>query len=322
MGLREDGIIKNMVPLKKVLRWVVERREGTPIRFILDFLQYSKARRVLRGSANKFGWKRLAVSTISAIRRGKSSDTLYILGSGSSINSLGDEEWQEIRRHVSVGINHWTLHNFVPDIYAVEAVPDGRREEGASTSALEFDHLNHLQLLNRKEVLESNAIILCLAPRTHGENSQLAEMPEEMKARAFVYYRFTPSTRDAMNIRRDFSRGLRLSKSAGLDVVVPDSGATLLRLLGIALVSGFRRVILVGIDLSTTYFWQEDTAFLVNARFRDFSQPMRGPVHETMLANNRPFSVLSCVAAFHEIYAIAGAEILAIKCHPQLSDQN
>ncbi len=52
----------------------------------------------------------------------KKSDTLFILGSSESINSVTDEQWQHIAKHDSFGMNWWVLHSFVPTFYET-AIP-------------------------------------------------------------------------------------------------------------------------------------------------------------------------------------------------------
>lgn len=60
----------------------------------------------------------------------KSSNTLFILGSGNSINTLADIEWQAIRAADSIGFNFWPIHDHVPDLYVTEicAVPVGQED--------------------------------------------------------------------------------------------------------------------------------------------------------------------------------------------------
>lgn len=303
---------------KAFLRRVLEHGTCAPIRFLIDFLEFSGSRRVLEDSCARFGWKALNQQILIDIRDRKNSDTLYILGSGSSVNRVTHEMWDQIAGHVSVGINHWTLHEFVPDVYAVEPVPDSRREVGRSATSLEVDHLNHLRLLDRSAVYNSEAIVICLAPRTVGENSQVMELPERLRDRMYMYFRFTPFTRMEKNIAGDYGRFLntRLNRSASL--VCPDSGATLVRLLGIAVKTGFKHVVLVGIDLSTTYFWQEKGANLVEARYHAFTQPMTGKVHETVLTNNRPFSVLSVLSAYSRLLRGRGVGLEVWSPTPEL----
>ena len=283
---------------KLFLRKVLDHRVCTPIRFLIDYSEFRRSRRVLADSCAKYGWQPLNLDTIVEIRERKKSDVLYILGSGSSVNSISDEAWEEIRANVSIGINHWTLHRFVPDIYAVEPVPDSRRDVAKSRTSLDVDHLNHLRILDRPEVLESGAIVICLCPRSEGENSQLDLIPDGMKGRAFVYYRYTPFTRVHKNIIADYSHRVFNSLHSSSGVVFADSGATLVRMLGLAIHAGFRTVRLLGVDLSTQYFWQEDSSQLVDTKFRWFEQPMVGKAHETTFAINRPFSVIDILLAY------------------------
>lgn len=277
--------------LRRLLRELLDSWFGAPFRALLDFREYRRSRRVVIEASEKYGWTPLQLDVVSAIRHKKDSDTLYILGSGSSVNQLSDDIWAEIAKHVSVGINHWTLHQFVPDIYAVETIPDHRIPNGGSQRPGDLNHLNHLRALNRPEVTGSDAIIIALAPRTARENMQLLEMPELMKSRTFSYYRFTPFTRKTRNISSDYSHSFKFSRAASSEVVVPDSGASLIRLIVLALQAGFNRVVLTGVDLSTLYFWEQSEAKLAQLQHSLFPQPMLGASHETLSANSRPFSV-------------------------------
>jgi len=56
----------------------------------------------------------------------KSSDTLFILGSGGSINDLSNTQWDEIERCDSLGFNFWPIHNHIPTYYAFELPHDVR----------------------------------------------------------------------------------------------------------------------------------------------------------------------------------------------------
>ena len=50
----------------------------------------------------------------------KKSDTLFILGSGPTINSLSDENWSNIKKHDSLAINNFGFHWFTPKYYWLE----------------------------------------------------------------------------------------------------------------------------------------------------------------------------------------------------------
>lgn len=56
------------------------------------------------------------------LARVKSSDTLFLFGSGPSINRISAERWQAISRANSIGLNFWLYHPFVPTLYVTESV--------------------------------------------------------------------------------------------------------------------------------------------------------------------------------------------------------
>ncbi len=57
---------------------------------------------------------------LSTVIKYKKSNTIFILGSGPSINTITSEQWREIARHDSIGFNWWLLHDFVPTFYHCE----------------------------------------------------------------------------------------------------------------------------------------------------------------------------------------------------------
>jgi len=59
--------------------------------------------------------------------------TFFILGSGASVEDLNHSNFHTIRGQVSVGINAWVLHNFVPDFYAYEP---GTESEGSNNQTM------------------------------------------------------------------------------------------------------------------------------------------------------------------------------------------
>jgi len=58
----------------------------------------------------------------ASVQQHKKSDTLFILGSGPSINLITESEWAHIREHDSVGFNWWMAHDFVPSFYLLQFV--------------------------------------------------------------------------------------------------------------------------------------------------------------------------------------------------------
>ncbi|MFT6323659.1 MAG: hypothetical protein ACJAWO_001214, partial [Halieaceae bacterium] len=50
----------------------------------------------------------------------KTSDTLYVLGSGLSVMDFKAKDWEEVSRHDSFGFNGWVFHDFIPTYYGIE----------------------------------------------------------------------------------------------------------------------------------------------------------------------------------------------------------
>ena len=51
-----------------------------------------------------------------------STTDFFILGSGSSVLRLGEQDWGSIRAGTSIGINSWAFHTFAPDILTLEDI--------------------------------------------------------------------------------------------------------------------------------------------------------------------------------------------------------
>ena len=75
--------------------------------------QYKKIR------LNKFQLNGKRFDT-SVIKRYKTSDTLFILGSGPSICELNSKHFKIISDHDSIGFGFWCIHDFAPTYYMME----------------------------------------------------------------------------------------------------------------------------------------------------------------------------------------------------------
>lgn len=297
--------------LKRSLRQLLETRAGSFPRAVIDRKSFRRARNSLLQESRRNGVKAASLGFFRDLKSGKMAETFFILGSGESVNLLTENHYEIVRSELSAGINHWTLHDFVPDLYFFEPVALSRK--GRSPSPLDgsaINHLNHLRVLDRDSVHHSGARILSLAPRSEFEMAQIQQIPPSLRNRLKFYSRFTPFTRNPSNLTGDWMRSLTLSDGEPGALIVPDSGATLARLLAIGVLSQFQRIVLLGVDLSTTYFWQGETAALASPAFREFPQPNKGGIHATVRADIRPFSIIDVVRAYREICAIRGIDLM------------
>jgi hypothetical protein len=90
----------------------------------------------------------------------KSSDTLFVLGSGSSINDITEPQWDHIDAHDSVGLNRWPVHSFQPTYHVFEI------RMGPEHAAFRNTYLDLLEY--RREAYRDIPIILKDAAAVHG----------------------------------------------------------------------------------------------------------------------------------------------------------
>jgi hypothetical protein len=216
----------------------------------------------------------------------RDSDKFFILGSGASIEQLSPENFAEIGRHQSVGINNWGLHPFVPDMYSFESVPgvgDGQ------------DFRRSLELLNREDIIARSPALLVLRPKTRGGLASLSSLPAELRDRVFFYGRITPATRQTRNLIADFDSFFR-TVSPRNPCVLLDSGASIVRMAILGIILGYRHLVFAGVDLNNSrYFWEENPLYFSQ---RTPTRPVNnqaGSMHETLSSLTRPFGVIQLV---------------------------
>lgn len=211
---------------------------------------------------------------------------LFILGSGRSVNDLLPEDFEHIKRGgISIGINAWALHNFVPQIYSFET---GQAEEGPSPETIYVS-----QSLSRPEVAEADSQYLFLRPTPPAKPKNLVSLPRGKSHRRAMYGRANVVTKTRENLQADIGRIFRCAlKKLTPSNVLLDNGASVVRLIWLGAMQGFSTIVLVGIDLNSgPYFWQEgaDSGELNAIRkvlYRPFGKP-----HDSLQTLDRPFPV-------------------------------
>src|SRR5579864_8355848 len=76
----------------------------------------------LRFVANRRAYRYLDETELVARRR---SETVFIFGSGASLNELTRSDWDHIGRHDTMGFNWWVHQHFVrTDYHLIRGIPD------------------------------------------------------------------------------------------------------------------------------------------------------------------------------------------------------
>ena len=220
----------------------------------------------------------------------KCTQDAFILGSGSSVGQLTTEHFHAIRQGVSIGLNLWPLHPFVPDIYYFEGCRDGRGRE-----------LWRRHLADRGEQL---ANVLFAAPTPHFELYH-GQSDFELLGRLFGDRIFRPNIFHAVARTNSTLRALVHSQQVGFwRGSLLHFRSSMVAALDLARrIRGIQRVVLVGIDLKDTgYFWQD-------LGIDYLSESALSP-HPTSMRSGGYLSVTDYIKVY--------AEVLAQKGRPQL----
>ena len=176
----------------------------------------------------------------------KTSDTIFILGSGSSVNDLTEENWMIINRHDSVGFNFWLIHEFVPTFYFIEPSAYSERFQAV------------LDLIRRRSQECDKMPIICEYKNWTNSGRTFQEIPIEVEKNAYLYAPYYLRTR-LSQIVSVFLRYGRLIGFFGNNNVnsIIHHRATLSAAVMFAAIVGYKNIVLTGIDLNnSSYFWE------------------------------------------------------------------
>ncbi len=188
------------------------------------------------------------------LRQFKGSDSLFVLGSGPSINRISDARWREIKRNDTVGFNWWLYHPLVPKFYFLESF----EREAAP------DHFEcYLTLTRARAVDYAGTIKIAMELHKPGTQTVLALDPG-FKKNLFAAHSVAVPARNEDELAWAFRylQHTGVFDCTGRFSHLPKHAASLTSLLVFAVKLGYKRVVLCGIDLKTSsYFFQERTVY-------------------------------------------------------------
>lgn len=194
-------------------------------------------------------------------------ETLFILGSGESVMATSRAQWSKIRQATSVGIGAWTIHPFVPNFLALEHIERKPERDGIvnGETGLERSYREALEGWHiREEVQRLEPRILFFRPPIVSDLSRLAPLGNYWRRRTFLYGHVGTSSMNITQLPRELFLYLRLAKTGVIPFHLPfDTGATLVRLVLLAALAGYRRIVLNGVDLRhSRFFWEAEPSLL------------------------------------------------------------
>lgn len=224
----------------------------------------------------------------------QSRDTFFVLGNGESSNALTQKDFAAIAGGFSVGLNAWPIHPFVPDAYAFELFEGADREK---------DEFEFLVALASKKARKGNRALWLLRPRP-AEMDRLEELRARLPGLAFqVYGRVNVATNSLDELDSELDKSLAFLKNdiSRVEIVI-DNGSSVVRMISLALLRGFRKIVLVGVDLNDgAYFWYSDCFVHRYGDFRGVCRRRPGEGKDTLSTDTRPFSAFDFIAALDRV---------------------
>ncbi len=239
IGKRIKEWLRDQVPYFLLLRlyYLIHQRKYHPL--------YEQARR--RG-----GFAALETFDFATLKR---SDTLFILGSGASINRISQERWRVIAEHDSVGFNLWLFHPFVPTMYFTEGGPPGRYDARI------------LQVIATRASAYRNVLKVVTDIAIEG-HQYIFDFDSGFRQKLYVAETMPLVARCEPELRR----GIAFLRAAGafdrsdrIGSLFKHTGS-LSTMIALGAKLGYRRLVLCGVDLTTAaYFYQDPVLFPASA---------------------------------------------------------
>ena len=216
-----------------VTYWVVVFWNHTKIR-CLNYLRKRLFELVHRDHANYY-----AYLSSDELRQTKSSDTLFIFGSGFSINAITEREWRQFESGDTLSFNQFIRQDFVNlDYYLIREIA-GIDHQNTGLSNRAYDHFRECV---RGPRFTKTVYLL--------QNDLLGEVSIE------VQHRFLLPQGSRIWFFRTFSRKRSALPSNNLDKGVIHTGGTLTDAVSFGYAMGYGSIVLVGVDLyDRRYFW-------------------------------------------------------------------
>lgn len=214
----------------------------------------------------------------------KTSDTLFILGSGSTVNNFSEKQWLEIKQHDSIGINYWIIHEFVPT-YLMFELPFPPRDKYF------FDILAY-----KKNAYKDVPIIfkgLYRDRSTFGDfKSIVKRFPQNLVHNIYLGKEFAINAKNEKELNQTLYQLHRMGffrKKQKMRTLAQHRGTISCAII-FAIKSGYKKIVLCGVELNNDkYFYSEKSEFYKSI---GIETPPTGQIGTNHLTNTSSKSII------------------------------
>jgi hypothetical protein len=227
------------------------------------------------------------LSSLDLTKIGDKKDVLFILGSGASINEISKQGWKNISEGVSVGLNYWIIHDFVPSLLMFE-IPRSER-------ANYFFNILH----KKKSVYQGVPMLLkgLYLNRTHFNkiHKLYRKFPKELLSEIYLCQEFPIPGKNDVEYTKALNMLFKLDffKKRENATTLAQYRGTVMCAIIFGIIAGFKNIVLCGVDLNNTnYFYEEDKIYYESKGLTVPPTGQEGVVHKTniRLKNSLPIS--------------------------------
>lgn len=194
----------------------------------------------------------------------RTSDTLFILGSGESLSMLTQAQWDLIKQHDSAGCNFSIIHDFVPNLFFIEGVKPLTRYTCFTEHA------------RKKQDSYSKIPWIVLHEAWLHAGNDIKDMPEPIQPQFHWNIPISFRITNMSKLKKALLKWNRARKSGNTRLFA--HGGSIGMMISAALVAGYRNIVLCGVDLkSRHYFWEVDEHYKNQG-----PENISGQIHETV----------------------------------------
>lgn len=220
----------------------------------------------------------------------KTSDTLFILGSGASILSYSDKIWSIIGKHDSFGITNWLIHDFAPTYYSFEySRLKANREIFNKNLFKAAEKLKHTVVFPK--ISKPNLL-------PYIDNTpvfQIDSYPKQLLKHSYVLPIMPGSRQNIIELEKELEELKKSGKYSPREFYDFSLSFTvsLDNIIHFAVIAGYKNIVLCGIDLNNTkYFYRENEKYYLNKGYQiPESQQLNTNIHNNINPMKRGITV-------------------------------
>lgn len=217
----------------------------------------------------------------------RTTDTVFVLGTGASINTYPPEWWAVVRNHDSIGMNFFLLHEHVPTFHVMEDV-GGLRRSLLTTRYVERGDYQHVPLIVKTQLTNLSTA------RVTARIDELNALPPEVLGNTYLSVDLLAAGRTIKDMEASYRtlRRLGLWTPRPRFLMLTKRRGSVTYIINLAVRAGYRRVVLCGIDLNhTEHFYDSRREELKSKGLPVPLNEEHGTVHSTNDPSRNPVTV-------------------------------